>query len=261
MNDLCGKHALACGSTNGIGKACALELARRGAQVTLVARDESALQSVVAQLPTDEGQTHRFIRADFSDPSALRQAVHDHLQQHGPAQILLNNTGGPKSGPIVDAEPEAFLAAFSMHLLSNQLLTQTVLPGMKKGGFGRIVNIISTSVFLPIKGLGVSNTTRAAVANWAKTVASEVGKFGITVNNVLPGYTDTARLKSLIKAKAKRDGVSEDDVVRSWIESIPVGRLASPDEIAAVVGFLVSPAASYVNGINLPVDGGRLAAQ
>ncbi len=237
-----------------------MELAQRGAAVTLVARNKEALARVRAELPTDSGQSHDAVSVDFSDPEAVRQATADHVKSKGPVQILVNNTGGPPSGPIVDATPEAFRSAYSNHVVCNQLLMQTLLPGMKESGYGRIVNIISTSVFQPIKGLGVSNTTRAAVANWARTVASELGQFGITVNNVLPGYTDTERLKSLISKKAERTGVTEEQVLKEWINSIPVGRLGAPTEIAAAVGFLASPAASYVNGVSLLVDGGRLAA-
>lgn len=261
MDDLFGKRALVCGSTQGIGRACAMELARRGADVTLAARDREALEKVRAELPNGGKQTHQTICVDFQDPSALRTEVERNVRASGAFHVLVNNTGGPHSGPILESAPQEFLAAFSNHIICNQLLAQAVLPGMKEAKFGRIVNIISTSVILPIRGLGVSNTIRAAVANWARTVAVEVAPFGITVNNVLPGYTDTARLKSLTQSKAKREGVSEDKVVRDWVASIPVGRLASADEIAAVVGFLASPAASYVTGVNLPVDGGRLAAQ
>lgn len=261
MCDLRGKRAWVCGSTQGIGKACAMELADWGATVTLLARDAEALERVCGELSTDADQTHDFVCADFHRPDALSERARAHLSATGSAQVLVNNTGGPKSGPIVDAEPDAFRVAFTNHVVCNHLLMQAVLPGMKASGYGRIINIISSSVFLPIRGLGVSNTTRAAVANWAKTVASEVGQFGVTVNNVLPGYTDTARLKSLIKVKAERDGVSEKDVVDGWVASIPMGRLGDPREIAAVVGFLSSPAASYVSGVNVPVDGGRLASQ
>jgi 3-oxoacyl-[acyl-carrier protein] reductase len=261
MKNLQGKRAIVCGSTQGIGRACAEVLAQHGAAVTLVARNESALEEAKNALADESGQSHATITADFTDPAAVQSRVLEHIQSTGPAHILVNNTGGPKSGPIVDAAVDAFASAFSNHVLCNQLLTQAVLPGMKEEGYGRIINIISTSVIQPIKGLGVSNTIRAAVANWAKTVASEVGRFGITVNNVLPGYTDTERLKSLIKAKAQREGITEDDVLSQWISTIPVGRLARPDEIGNVVAFLASPAASYVSGVNLPVDGGRLAAQ
>ena len=260
MNDLAGKTALVCGSTRGIGLACAMELARRGAVVTLAARDEQALERTRAELSTDAGQTHGHVCIDFNDAAGLKQTIVRHLDAVGPANILVNNTGGPPSGPIVEAGPEAFEEAFSKHLICYQILARATLGGMKESGYGRIVNIVSTSVFQPIKGLGVSNTIRAAVANWAKTWATEVAPFGITVNNVLPGYTDTTRLQSLFRAKAERAGVSPQQIERETIAAIPMGRLASPNEIAAAVGFLASPAASYVSGVNLPVDGARLAS-
>ena len=257
MNQLDGYKALACGSTQGIGRACACELACLGAEVTAVARNEDALRRAVSELDTTAGQTHQYVCADFTDPDAVRDQVAAHLEAHGPAHILVNNTGGPPPGPIFEAEPEAFRTAFSSHLICNQLLAQLVVPGMKKTGFGRIINIISLSVKQPIPGLGVSNTIRWAVASWAKTLAGELGPFGITVNNVLPGYTDTERLRSLLELRARESGVVREEIEATIKADIPARRFGRPDEIAAAVGFLASPAAGYVNGINLPVDGGR----
>lgn len=257
---LTGKRAIACGSTQGIGRACALQFARLGAEVTLIARDETALAKVLRELDISAGQSHRFICADFSDPDALADKVARHLQETGPAHILLNNSGGPPHGPIIEAKSADFLQAFSRHVICNQLLVQAVLSGMKQESYGRIINIISLSVKEPIPGLGVSNTTRWAVAAWAKTTAGEVARFGITVNNLLPGYTATARLEELIRAKANSADQSEDAVRQEMIARVPMGRLGSPDEIAAAAGFLASPAASYITGINLPVDGGRTAS-
>ncbi len=257
---LSGRRAIACGSTQGIGRACAMRFARLGAEVTLVAREEKALARVREELPTDDGQTHRFVVADFTEPDTLKSKIEAHLRETGPVHILLNNTGGPPHGPVVETDPQAFVRAISMHVVCNQILVQAVLPGMKAARNGRIINIISTSVKEPIPGLGVSNTTRWAVAAWAKTTAGELAPFGITVNNLLPGYTNTARLGSLIAAKAKAGDVSEERVKTDMVGRIPMGRLANPDEIAAAAGFLASPAASYITGINLPVDGGRLAS-
>lgn len=254
---LAGKRAIACGSTQGIGRACAIQFAALGAEVTLVARNEAALRQVRDELPAGEGQQHRFIAADFNEPAGLAEKVRKFLDETDPVHILLNNSGGPPHGPITEASQDDFLAAMNRLLVCNQLLTQAVLPGMKSLGYGRIINIISTSVKEPIPGLGVSNTTRWAVAAWAKTTAGEVAKLGITVNNVLPGYTDTARLGSLIESKAKAGGTTEEAVTRDMIAKIPMGRLGRPEEIAAAAGFLASPAASYVTGINLTVDGGR----
>lgn len=257
---LAGKHAVVCGSSQGIGRACAIRFARLGAEVTLMARDESALKQVHGVLSTDQGQRHRCLVADFTDPQAVKETITGHISEAGTVQILVNNTGGPPHGPIVDTDPQAFIKAISMHVVCNQILLQAVLPGMREEKYGRVINIISTSVKEPIPGLGVSNTTRWAVAAWAKTTAGELAGFGITVNNVLPGFTDTARLASLFEAKAKAGGSSEEQVKKDAIAKIPARRLASPDEIAAAAGFLASPAASYITGINLPVDGGRLAS-
>ncbi|MCB9855110.1 MAG: SDR family oxidoreductase [Phycisphaerales bacterium] len=257
---LAGKHAVICGSTQGIGLACATRFAELGATCTLIARDEAALQTAVAALPTPAGQKHHFAVADFSDQAQVKSAIEGTLKNYGDVQVLLNNTGGPPHGAIVEADPQAFTRAIAMHVGNNQILVQAVLPGMKNAKFGRIINIISTSVKEPIPGLGISNTTRWAVAAWAKTTAGEVARFGITVNNVLPGYTDTARLGSLIKAKAAAGSTSETAVADAMVSKIPMARLGEPKEIAAAAGFLASPAASYITGINVPVDGGRLAS-
>lgn len=260
-NELAGKRALACGASQGIGRACAQELAEHGAAVTLLARNQDALCGAAAELSTRAGQTHDVLVADSTDPQGLAAKVRERIASHGPFHILVNNTGGPPSGPITEATTDAFAQAFSNHVLCNHLLVQAVVPGMKEAGYGRILNIISTSVVQPIQGLGVSNTTRGAVANWGRTWAAELAPFGITVNNVLPGYTDTERLKSLFEKKAARTGKTAAVVKAETIGAIPMQRLANPREIGAVVAFLASPAASYVTGVNLPVDGGRTAVQ
>ncbi len=260
-NSLEGKRALVCGGSQGIGKACALELAELGASVTLLARNEGTLRAAVGDLKSGANQTHGFLVADACDPAARATIVKRHMAASGAFQVLINNTGGPPSGPIVDADAEAFATAINNHVIGNHLLAQAVLPGMKESGYGRIVNIISTSVIAPIPGLGVSNTTRGAVANWARTWAGELAPLGITVNNVLPGYTATDRLQSLFDKKAERIGLSPERVKTDTIAAIPMQRLADPREIGAVVAFLASPAASYVTGVNVPVDGGRTALQ
>lgn len=255
--NLTGKRAIVCGSTQGIGKAAALELAVLGASVTLVARNEGALARVKAELGTAASQQHAAITVDFSDPEILKERIGRYVSQSGPVHILINNTGGPKGGPIVDAELQEFVNTFTQHLLCNHILVQAVIPGMKAARFGRIVNIISTSVKQPIPGLGVSNTVRSAVASWSKTLAGELAPFGITVNNLLPGMTKTGRLDYVIRAKAERTGKTVEEITREMIAEIPAGRYAEPHELAAVIAFLCSPAASYVNGVNLQVDGGR----
>ncbi len=255
--DFGGKKALVCGSTAGIGKATAIELASHGATVTLLARNEDKLKVVRDQLPTPQGQAHDYLVADFSDPDQLRSALDAYVNDDAPVHILVNNTGGPPGGPAHAADPDAYLAAFRQHLICNQILAQALIPGMQEEGFGRILNIISTSVKQPLNNLGVSNTIRGAVANWAKTLANELGQYGITVNNVLPGATETERLASIIGNKAAKTGQSERDVALGMQGIIPAGRFAKAEEIAYAVVFLASDSAAYINGINLPVDGGR----
>jgi 3-oxoacyl-[acyl-carrier protein] reductase len=254
--ELQGKEAVVCGSTQGIGLASAIELARLGATVTLLARNESKLKKVHSELPRGFGQDHAFLVADFSNVSEVEAAIGKHVRDRI-THILVNNTGGPPGGQAIDAEPQAFIKAFSSHLLCNQVLVQSVVPGMKKEGYGRIINIISTSVKIPIRGLGVSNTIRGAVASWAKTLSVELAPFGITVNNVLPGSTDTQRLDEIIRSKAEKAGVSVQQVRKEMVEEIPAGRIGLASEVAAAVAFLATPAASYINGVSLPVDGGR----
>lgn len=255
--DLKNKRALVCGSTQGIGKAIAMELALMGANVTLVARNEEMLKKVKGELNTDKGQQHSYIVADFFKPEELKNLVDHYIERQGTVNILVNNTGGPPAGPIASAKPEEFLNAFNSHLLCNHLLAQACLDGMKRSGYGRIINIISTSVKIPLKGLGVSNTIRAAVANWAKTLSNEVASFGITVNNVLPGATNTVRLSGIIENRSQRTGTASEEIKNEMLHEIPAGRFAEAYEIANAVAFLASPAASYITGINVPVDGGR----
>jgi 3-oxoacyl-[acyl-carrier protein] reductase len=258
--NLHGKRALVCGSTQGIGKAAAIELASLGANVTLMARNKNVLEDVLHELPGEDSD-HGFIVADFSDPGALKMALDNYLTASSKTfNILINNTGGPKGGPAHKADIEEFEQAFSQHLLCNQILVQSLLNGMKESGYGRIINVISTSVKQPLPGLGVSNTIRGAVANWAKTLASELGPFGITVNNVLPGATATARLKSIINNKAEKTGNPADRIEKQMLSAIPLGRFAEADEVANAIAFLASPAAAYINGINIPVDGGRTSS-
>jgi len=272
--DLTGKRALVCGASKGIGRAAAMELAMLGATVTILARNAEALETVRAALPTPAKQVHSILPADFSDPVALKEILHNASLRCGgnnengenngndgtssqPFHILVNNSGGPPAGPAHTATEEQFLAAFNQHLIGNHIMMQAVLPGMKSEKYGRIINVISTSVKAPIKGLGVSNTIRGAVANWAKTLAGELGPFGITVNNILPGATDTDRMAEIIKGKAAKQGKSLEDITAAELSIIPVGRLGKPEELAQAIAFLASPAAAYINGVNLPVDGGR----
>lgn len=254
-----GKRALVCGSSQGIGKACAIELANLGASITLFSRNQASLDAVKAELNTEHGQSHSVLVADFSQPEQVKSAIEVHITDTGAIEILINNTGGPAPGPAISTDSAAFTAAFDLHLVSNHHIVQALVPGMKDKQYGRIINVISTSVKQPIPGLGVSNTIRGAVASWSKTLAGELGPFAITVNNVLPGATATARLDAIFAGKAKKLNLSIEQVIINEKQAIPLRRFAAPEEFAAVAAFLASPAAGYISGINLPVDGGRTA--
>ncbi|WP_400192620.1 SDR family oxidoreductase [Hymenobacter sp. B81] len=256
-DQLTARRAVVCGSTQGIGRAVAEALASRQASVTLVARDEARLREVLAALPTAAGQRHDYVVADFTRPDELAERIGNWVQQHGPAHILVNNTGGPAGGLLLAAPMAALRAAFEQHLVCNHLLAQALVPGMQAAGYGRIINVISTSVKQPLPNLGVSNTIRGAVASWAKTLATELGPQGITVNNVLPGATLTQRHHSLLAARSASTGQAIDELEANMLRLIPAGRFGEAEEVAAAVAFLASPLAGYINGINLPVDGGR----
>lgn len=251
-----GKYAIICGSTQGIGLAIAEELALLGANCTLIARNEDALAAAVQGLDIALRQQHNYLVADFSRPEELRKVIQTHSAAT-PVHILVNNTGGPPGGPIAEADEMAFLDAFNQHLICNHILVKAVIPSMKEEQYGRIINIISTSVKIPLKNLGVSNTIRGAVASWAKTLSLELGQYNITVNNVLPGFTTTQRLNTIIEGAAKRGNTNWQTIEDNMKEEVPMKRFADASEIAAVAAFLASPAASYVNGTSIPVDGGR----
>ncbi|PWJ42108.1 SDR family oxidoreductase [Sediminitomix flava] len=255
--DLTNKNALVCGSSQGIGFASAIELAKLGANVILLARNQERLEKALDSIPNNGTQNHQLLCANFDEPNLLKKVIDDFLTDHKPIHVLVNNTGGPNGGPIINAELDEFENAFSRHLKCNHILMQAVLESMKSEGYGRIINVISTSVKAPLNGLGVSNTIRGAVASWAKTVSNEVAKYGITVNNVLPGATMTARLESIIAKKAEKLGTTSEAVSQEMMREIPAQRFGEAQEVANAVAFLATPAASYINGINVPVDGGR----
>ena len=254
--DLSGKTALIGGSTQGIGLASAQALASMGARCMLISRNKEKLEHALKTLDATNGQKHGYLLADYTQPEQVREVVAAFTKDNT-VHVLINNSGGPAGGPVVSAKTEDFITAFQQHLICNHLITLLVIEGMKKEGYGRIINIISTSVKIPLKDLGVSNTIRGAVASWAKTMANELGRFGITVNNVLPGATATERLTGILNNKSIKTGKSIADVEQEMMEEIPAKRFGKPEEIAAMVAFLASPAAAYVNGTSIPVDGGR----
>jgi len=254
---LLNKTALVCGSTQGIGKATAQKLSSMGANLILIARDETKLKNTLSELDTSVGQKHTYLVADFSKPSELKTIITNFINVGNKINILINNTGGPKGGPIIEATTDEFLNTFNQHLICNHILVQAIYPGMIESGYGRIINVISTSVKQPLPNLGVSNTIRGAVASWSKTLAGELGQYGITVNNVLPGATNTIRLQGIAEAKSAKTGESVTDIFEEMAGESPMKRIAEPEEVAAAIAFLASPEASYINGINVPVDGGR----
>lgn len=253
--NLKGRHALVCGASRGIGRACAEALAERGATLTIAARSADRLEAVRRALPAPAGATHAALVLDLDDTAALAERL---AEVAAPVHILVNNAGGPPGGPLLEAGADAFRKGFERLLIAAHLVTQHVVPGMRKAGYGRIVNIISTSVREPIPGLGVSNTIRAACAGWAKTLSRELAPHAITINNVLPGFTATDRLASLFESRAERSGSSSEEVARDALAGVPAGRFAEPREIAAAVAFLAGPDAGYITGSSLAVDGGRL---
>lgn len=250
--NLKGKTALVCGSTQGIGWASAQALASMGAKCILFSRSADKLAARAQEL----GEGHSFISADFSKPEEVRETINE-LVSKEPVHILVNNSGGPPGGKITEASTDAFLAAYNQHLVCNHIITTAVVGGMKKEQYGRVVNVISTSVKIPLNGLGVSNTTRGAVASWSKTMANELAADGITVNNVLPGATETGRLKSIIESKSNKLGKEYSEVENAMLSVIPMKRFGQPEEIAHMIAFLCSPAAAYVTGQSICVDGGR----
>tara|TARA_B100001564_G_scaffold78316_1_gene62710 strand:+ start:10 stop:852 length:843 start_codon:yes stop_codon:yes gene_type:complete len=256
-NSLTGRHAMVCGASRGIGAATAKMLAKAGADVTICARNQSALEELKVELSKLGTGNHQVCIIDLEDTNSLGSKVQSIIAGNGPIHILVNNAGGPPGGPLINNEIEDFEAPFKRHLHASHTLVQLLAPQMKEENFGRIIQIISTSVKEPIPNIGLSNTLRGAMASWAKSLSRELDPC-ITINNVLPGFTDTERLGSLADSIHQRTGKSQDDIHKSWIEQVPIGRLIDPLETASAILFLALPASGGIRGVSLAVDGGRL---
>ncbi|MBS1766603.1 MAG: SDR family oxidoreductase [Acidobacteria bacterium] len=257
--ELEGRRALVTGASAGIGRAAALELAARGCAVAVLARSASKLEGLVSDLRGAGAPEAWAIEGDLEQREDLKPRIEAHLKARGPIHILVNNAGGPPGGPMLDAKEPDFLLAFGRLLMAPHLLVQLLVPGMKSEGYGRIVNVVSTSVREPLPNLGVSNTVRGATAAWAKTLAKELPA-GLTINNVLPGATATERLEKLELANAERTARTLEQVRADMVKTIPEGRVAEAKEIASLIAFLASPSAAYIRGQSIAADGGRLNA-
>ena len=251
-----GRRALICGASGGIGAATAKAMAAAGANVVVSARSEAALQALVRELHDLGPGQHAALPMDLEQGDAIDAAVQQ-LLADGPVHILVNNAGGPPGGPLLAASTEEFLPAFQRHLHASHRLVQALAPGMESEGYGRILQIISTSVKEPIPNLGVSNTLRGAMASWAKSLSRELAPC-ITINNVLPGFTDTPRLDALAQSIEAKTGRSVEEVQRGWMDQVPIDRLIDPMETAIALTFLALPSSGAIRGVSLAVDGGRL---
>lgn len=257
LNQLKGKTALVCGGSDGLGYGAAEQLAKAGSRIILVGRSADKLKAKKAAIDSINSLDNKSLQLDFNNLEAVEQTVAD-LVSEIPIHILINNCGGPPPGKLVDAKLNDLKVAFGQHILASHIISKKLIPTMKSTGYGRIINIISTSVRQPIMGLGVSNTIRGAMASWSKTLSLELANTGITVNNILPGATKTDRLTNIISAKQKKFNISEEEARNQMLNQIPMGRFAEVEEVAKAILFLASPDASYITGVNLQVDGGKI---
>ncbi len=250
------KTALVGGGSRGLGRAIAAALSREGARVAIVARDRQVLEETARDISASTGRTVKPVAADLSVPEQARKAAGETLEAFGRVDILVNNAGGPPSGYFADFSDEAWDQAFRLNLMSAVNMTREVLPGMKERRWGRIVNMTSIAVKQPLDGLMLSNSIRAGVHGWAKSLAAETAAFGVTVNNVLPGYTATDRVRRLARSQAEREGLTENEIVARMNRSVPMRRLASPEEVGDLVAYLASEKAAYITGVSIQIDGG-----
>lgn len=252
-----GKKALIGGSSRGIGKAIAIQLAESGASVTLMARSTDKMKAITEKLPTSDNQNHHYLQVDFSDHTAFRSIIENYFETNH-VDILVNNTQGPEAGGALEKKVGDYQNAFDLLFKSVVLTTELALKHMQDQGWGRIINVASISVKEPLNYLALSNTIRAAVVTWGKSLSIDVAKDGITVNNVLTGYFDTERIAQLNAKKAEKMGVSETEVLRAMENNVPTKRIGKPKEYGYLVAFLASEKAAYINGANIPIDGGLL---
>ena len=254
---LINKKALVGGSSGGIGKAIAQQLAESGASVTLMARSEDKLAQIVSGLPTDQGQSHQFLKVDFSDLEGYKKTISQYFANNS-VDILVNNTQGPAAGNTLEKNTDDYQQAFDLLFKSVVFTTELALQKMKERKWGRIINVASVSVKEPLSYLALSNTIRAAVVTWAKSLASDVGTYNITVNSVLTGYFDTERIAQLNAKKAEQLGIDRSEVRADMEEKVPVKRIGDPKEYGYLATFLASENAAYITGTQIPIDGGLL---
>jgi 3-oxoacyl-[acyl-carrier protein] reductase len=251
-----GKVALVAGSSQGLGRAIAEELAAEGCALTLCARGAGPLETAREAIAKQFGVRVTAVAADLAQVDAARRVAETAIREHGRVDILVTNAGGPPSGPFESHDEAAWLAAVRLTLLSAIEMARAVLPGMKERRFGRILNVTSIAAKQPVDGLILSNAVRAAVTGMARTLANETAPFGITVNNLMPGYTRTERLTELVQAIVSRESTTTEAVAARWHKEIPAGRLGEPRELAALAAFLASDRAAYITGQSIAVDGG-----
>jgi 3-oxoacyl-[acyl-carrier protein] reductase len=248
--------ALVAAASRGIGYAAALELAREGARVFLCSRQERHASEAAEKIHQETGADVAGIAADVTSDADVEAFVRLAQERAGRVDVCVTNAGGPPSTVFADTDLEMFRSAFELNALSAIRLARLVVPGMRERKWGRIINVTSISVKQPVDGLLLSNTVRAGLTGWAKTVSNEVAADGVTVNNVAPGYTLTERQDELAEARSKATGKSKQETIASWAEQTPIRRMAKAEEIAAAIAFLASERASYITGVTLQVDGG-----
>lgn len=251
-----GKVAFIAGGSQGLGKAVAMEMGREGARLAICALDDPELPKAVEEIKSKTGAEIIGIPADVSIPEEARNFIRKALEYYETVDILVNNAGGPPSKTFLEIDDDLWFYGFRLNLLSTIVMTGEVVPIMKEKRWGRIINMTSISVKQPIDGLILSNTIRSGVVGFAKSLSNELAPYNVTVNNVCPGYTLTDRVRNLAKVTAEKEGVTPEEIIRRWESQIPMGRLGTPEEFAALVTFLASERAGYITGASIHIDGG-----